>query len=131
MSKFKDIIQSKAFVIGGSIFLLFLLVVSFGQFRNRHSIQKEIDSLTKQADQIQKNNEEVKNFIAYLKTDSYKEQAARQQLNLKKEGETVYSFSALSPQTEVVNQEEVIKLENAKKSNLNKWVTYFLRGGNP
>ncbi|TSC65931.1 MAG: Uncharacterized protein G01um101477_280 [Candidatus Doudnabacteria bacterium Gr01-1014_77] len=131
MSKFKDIIQSKAFVIGGSIFLLFLLVVSFGQFRNRHSIQKEIDSLTKQADQIQKNNEEVKNFIAYLKTDSYKEQAARQQLNLKKEGETVYSFSALSPQTEVVNQEEVIKQENAKKSNLNKWVTYFLRGGNP
>ncbi|MEK7075692.1 MAG: septum formation initiator family protein [Patescibacteria group bacterium] len=131
MPKFKDIIQSRAFVIGGSIFLLFLLVVSFGQFRNRHSIQKEIDALTKQADQIQKNNEEVKNFIAYLKTDSYKEQAARQQLNLKKEGEVVYSFSALSPQTEVVNQEEAIRQENANQSNFNKWVTYFLRGGNP
>ncbi len=131
MSSFKEIVQSKVFVVAGSIFLVFLLVISFGQFRNRRSIQKEIDSLTKQADQIQKNNQEVSNFIAYLKTDSYKEQAARQQLNLKKEGEVVYSFSALSPQTEVVTTEEKAKEELAKKSNFEKWVAYFLKGGNP
>ncbi len=131
MQSFKEIIQSKAFVVSGSIFLVFLLVVSFGQFRNRYSIQKEIDALSKQADQIQKNNQEVSNFIAYLKTDSYKEQAARQQLNLKKEGEVVYSFSGLAPQAEVVSSEAQAKEEASKKSNVEKWLIYFLKGGNP
>ena len=131
MQSFKEIIQSKAFVVTGTIFLVFLLVVSFGQFRNRRGIQKEIDALTKQADQIQKNNQEVQNFIAYLKTDSYKEQAARQQLNLKKEGEVVYSFSGLAPETEVVSTEAQAKEDFAKKSNAEKWLAYFLKGGNP
>ncbi len=131
MQSFKEIIQSKAFVVTGTIFLVFLLVVSFGQFRNRRGIQKEIEALTKQADQIQKNNQEVQNFIAYLKTDSYKEQAARQQLNLKKEGEVVYSFSGLAPETEVVSAETQAKEDFAKKSNAEKWLAYFLKGGNP
>ncbi len=93
MQKFFNRFQNKWFLIFGSIFLLFLIVVLARQYKQRYSIEKEISDLLAQQQDLQKNNQDLQDFIAYLNTDSYKETAAREQLNLQKPGEVVYSFA--------------------------------------
>src|SRR6185312_6289436 len=112
MSKLKEIAGNKWFVILGSGFILLLLIVEVRQYRSHRAVDKEIDRLSKQADQIAKNNQDLQSMIAYLNTDSYKEKTAREQLNLKKDGETVYSFSA-PPRPSAEEQQQAIEAQRA------------------
>lgn len=125
MKKFYKLLQNKWFVTGGALFLLFLVVVEYKQFRLRNSVQKEIADLSRQADQIQKNNEDLQNFIAYLKTDSYKEKAAREQLSMKKDGEVVYSFA--DPAQQAQEQQADSAQTTQTQSNIHKWWQYFFK----
>ncbi|MDB4940226.1 MAG: hypothetical protein JWO40_651 [Candidatus Doudnabacteria bacterium] len=124
MSNLQKLVTNKWFIIFGSGFILFLLIVQFRQYQSKREIQKEINDLSKQADQTQKNNQDLQNMIAYLKTDSYKEKTAREQLSMRKAGETVYSFSstaAQAPTPAQIAQAEKVKNE----SNPSKWWNYF------
>ncbi len=143
MPKFFKSLQNKWFIAGGSIFLLFLIAVLAKQMIYRHSIQKEINSLSGQASDLQKNNKDLQDFIAYLKTDSYKQVAARQQLNLQKPGEVVYSFtdqqsaqsSAPAPSygtNGILNfgSPSVAPVStSAPKANFSNWLKYFFNSG--
>jgi cell division protein FtsB len=128
MSNFKKLITNRWFIIGGSGFILLLLIVQVRQYRTRRQVEKEIGQLSTQADQIQKNNQDLQNMIAYLKTDSYKEKTAREQLSLRKEGETVYSFSAAEAQAAIEEKAAEIAKQQAKQSsNPSKWWNYFFK----
>lgn len=124
MSKIRELVRNKWFVFGGSVLILLLLLVEVRQFRQRYQIQKEIKSLQEQADQLNKNNQELQSMLSYLRTDEYKERAAREQLNLKKEGEFVFSFAEPEPQLSVAEQPTQLA-EFSNGSNYKKWFQYF------
>ena len=123
MSSLKKFVSNKWFLVWGTALLVFLLVVEAKQFTQRNTINKEITDLQQQQDSLQKKNDDLQNFIAYLKTDSYKEKVAREQLNLSKNGEFVYSFSSQNSQQNTVdanNPSSTTDISNAKK-----WWNYF------
>lgn len=123
MPSLAHIIKSKSFVFLGACFLVFMAVIEIRQFREKSKVRQEIKNLTQQAEQIEQKNKDLTNFIAYLKTEGYKQRAAREQLNLKKEGELVYSIPL---------ENKNVKYENSKgnnnqneSANYIKWWKYF------
>ena len=137
MQKFYELLKNKWVVSGGALFLLFLVVIEYKQFRVRSTVQKEIADLSKQADQLQKNNQDLQSFIAYLQTDNYKQKAAREQLNMKKDGEVVYSFADGSDnqgqvQGATTQEDQSSQQVQAptKESNAHKWWTYLFKPQN-
>lgn len=124
MRKFKDLLKNRWFVAGAVALLLFFLVSEYGQLRQRYSVNKEIQALKNQSDELRRTNKEMQDLIAYFNTDDYKEKSAREQMNLKKEGEFVYSFAAqddLNQQSQTTKQEAT----EAEQSNPAKWWNYF------
>ncbi len=127
MSKIQKLVKNKLFIALGSLFIIFMLVAGIRQYRVRRQVQIEINDLSKQADSLQKNNQDLQNMIAYLKTDSYKEKAAREQLSMSKPGESVYSFSTVSNASAAMQQQAADAQAQQDRSNLSKWWAYFFR----
>jgi cell division protein FtsB len=111
--------RNRAVLTVAIFFLFFFLFLQIKQLKERYVVEKEINALKDQAGQLQKDNQELQDFIAYLKTDSYRQRAIREELNLKKDGEVVYSFAANSKEGDQNQAQE------AKVSNPNKWWNYF------
>ncbi|MCC7356478.1 MAG: septum formation initiator family protein [Candidatus Doudnabacteria bacterium] len=65
----------------------------YSQWQKKRQIAAEIRALTAQQESLQQKNQELAESLAYLTSGNYKERIARQQLNLKKEGEVVYNFN--------------------------------------
>ncbi len=130
MSKFYKLLRNKTFVYAGIVFLLLMSVLEFRQWRLRANVQKEISDLNNQAEQIQKSNAELESFVSYLKTDSYKEKAAREQLSMKKDGEVVYSFTNQAPAAAESASAQAGDAANPKppQNNIGKWWQYFFKG---
>ena len=117
----KQTLSSKITIALLVIMLAFLGQLKFKQWQNQNRIEKEKLSLQKQADELQKKNQELTQSLEYLNSSDFKERVAREQLALKKEGEQVYSFS-FRPKTESVKSQA----EN-KQGNMEKWWTYFFK----
>lgn len=82
---------------------------------NRQESELEADVVA-----LQVEIQDLKNQIVYYQSDSYKEKMLRAKLGLKKEGEEVV---VITPEPEV--EEVVIETEDSKKSNPEKWMSYF------
>ncbi len=54
-----------------------------------YRLDREIVKLRQEIDDLTIKNQDLKNLIAYLKTDSFKEKEARRKLNYRKPGEQV------------------------------------------
>lgn len=115
----KKTISSKLAIIGLVILLIFLADLKYKQWKNQQEIEKQKQSLLAQADTLQKKNNELNQSLQYLNSPSFKERVAREQLNLKKDGETVYSFGDPSPQAPDGHE------RTDKSTNLQKWWNYF------
>ncbi len=118
-SKFKKLLFSKMVIA-----ILLVLVVSIGylefkQLNKRAKYNKEIAELQKQEQELIEKNQALKDSLEYLNNDEYREKIARQQLNLKKEGEIVVNFppaiTAPSPEDTRPDPE----------TNPQKWWKYF------
>lgn len=108
---------------------LLLLLVFVGQLKYRQwlamkAIQKEKNSLTEQERQLTQRNKELANSLAFLQSADFKEKVARQQLNLQREGEVVYSFSNNS-----IGDNSAQNSGAPEQSNLKKWWNYFFTKG--
>ncbi len=116
----KILLSSKITLAILAVFLGFLCNIKYKQWASQKAIEKEKTSLALQADQLDKKNQELDQSLSYLNSQSFKERVARQQLNLKKDGETVYNFSnpQVSPGDDGANQK-------SGKSNIQKWWEYF------
>jgi cell division protein FtsB len=108
--------------IGTTVLLGLFFVVAFvtaRQITQKYQIDKQIRQLQARADKISGQNQKLSDLVNYLGTDQYKEKAAREQLNLKKDGEFVVAL----PQNQ---QEQVSSAETAVQlSNPQKWYNYF------
>lgn len=112
--------------VNNSVFLLFLVVtaVSLGviQYRERSkskSVEQEVSSLTAQQKELESRNKQIADSLNFLYTTSAKERIARGQLNMKKDGETVVSFSDPAVVSDTQNTQAM------QTSNRMKWWSYF------
>ncbi len=115
----KQKISSKITIFGLIILAGFLGVQEFKQLSNQKKIEAQKKSLQEQADTLTKKNNDLNESLQYLNSSDFKEKVARQQLNLKKEGETVYTFADAS----YVNFSN--DSNSTKQSNFIKWWDYF------
>ncbi len=112
-------LSSKTAILGLIILAGFLGTQEYKQLSNQRKIEEQKTNLQQQADALTKKNADLSESLKYLNSPSFKEKVARQQLNLKKDGETVYSFAdaSMSNQTSVDSA--------GKQSNFIKWWHYF------
>ena len=103
------------------------LLVFFGnlkirQYRQQQAIMSEKNKLAQQAAALEQKNRELSESLSYFNSDSFRERVARQQLNLKKDGELVYSFSDAAVSQPAVQA----SAGTGKPNNFRKWWNYFL-----
>ena len=108
-----------------ALLLLACLAAFFGylrwqQYRQKASIEAEKNNLETQIAGVERKNQEMEAQIKYLSSLSSKEKVAREQLNLKKQGEKIYSFTLED------RAQTLAAGSNAKgESNPVKWWRYF------
>lgn len=131
MSKFLTLTRTKGFIIIAALVFLGLLVVEYNQVTKMRKVQKEIDELVKQEEYYNKLNEQMKDSISSYDSQFYKEKVAREELNLKKPGEQVYSYT--TTEDAQVKQQQEIQTAQARESSASssevsnqvKWWNYF------
>ncbi len=102
--------------------LVFFGNLKFRQYRQQKAIEAEKNTLAQQAAALEQKNRELSESISYFNSDSFRERVARQQLNLKKDGELVYSFSDSGVSQPAVQAQTT----SGKPNNARKWWDYFL-----
>lgn len=105
-----------------SVGLVAMLFVAARTYTQKYQVDKQIKQLQGRADQIRGENQNLSDLVNYLQTDQYKEKAAREQLNLKKDGETVVAL----PRTNTGEVSSAVTTSN--QSNPKKWYYYFFSG---
>lgn len=113
------IFYSKLFLVAVLLLLIFVGSLEFKQWQQRKAVNREIDSLKSQEQDLQQKNRDLENSLSFLTSDEYREKIARQQLNLKKDGEIVVNFPKDSGSSEQPDA------NHNKKSNPEKWWDYF------
>lgn len=121
-------IWTKLFIavsIGAFVLVTYAL---FKETYKKYQIQKEVDELRQEAEQLEKNNQKLRGLVEYFKTENYSEKGAREKLNLKKEGEQVVVLRSPENYTlekgETQNEEEP---EEIAMPNPLKWWGYFFK----
>ena len=117
----KEKLSQKIVVLGLAVLVAFFGYIRYQQYRQRQSIDAEKASLQTQIDGLEKKNQEMEASIKYLSSLSSKEKVAREQLNLKKQGEVVYGFTEMDAPAN--GQTGLAAGEQA--SNPVKWWRYF------
>jgi cell division protein FtsB len=102
-----------------AIILLTVSGLELNQWHKRAKIQKEIDALIAQQQELEQKNKDLATSLDLLNTKDYKEKIAREQLNLKKDGEIVVNFSQATQPEQSQSQ--------ASESNPQKWWQYFFQ----
>jgi cell division protein FtsB len=105
---------------------LTLSYMGYGQVQNwlkKRSINHEIEQLTQQAENLEQKNSQISESLAFLNSQNYKEKIAREQLNLKKDGELVFD-TAVNPNYSSQTKDEGFA-EEATVSNPRKWYNFF------
>lgn len=74
-----------------------LVVLGWSQYQkwqDRKKVEKQIQALKAEAAQVDEKNKQLEESLKYLSTNAATERLARQQLNLKREGEIAVVFMA-------------------------------------
>ncbi len=125
MKKNKQTIKTLFFLIVGltAIFVTFVLVA---KERDRaSSIQKEIEILTKEAGEIEREGNALKEKISYLSTEDFYEREAKENLNYQKEGEEVMIVRRSAKEEKTVVEGEVAGEVIEKEPHYKVWWRYF------
>ncbi|MDE2312376.1 MAG: septum formation initiator family protein [Patescibacteria group bacterium] len=90
----------------------------YQQYKNQRAVLAEENSIKTQIASLEQKNQQLSDSLTFLNSSSFKDQVARGQLNLKKQGEIVFGFtSAANPQPNAPSQPD--------KPNYEKWLQYF------
>src|SRR4030042_2854494 len=79
------------FLIGFTVLVLIGISLGKETYRKRQ-IQKEIDALQTQINQMSQENSDMENLISYLSSTDFEEKEAREKLNLQKSDEKMIVF---------------------------------------
>lgn len=123
-SKIKQILFSKPVIAILIILVVFIGTLEFKQFQKRSKYNKEIAELQKQEQELVAKNQTLQDSLDYFNNNEYKEKIARQQLNLKKDGEIVVNYPAIKENTEQHEQKP------PEPKNPEKWWNYFFNKQN-
>ena len=113
-------IQSRwaTYILG--VILIFVMVLAARIVISKYQIDAQINKLEAEAAKVKKDNDQLSILNQYLKTPDYQDKAAREKLNLKKDGEVVVGLpnnddaSVSGSQTQATAQ-----------SNFRQWFNYF------
>src|SRR3989344_1334332 len=105
------------FVLVGAAGFLFWIVIR--GFPRKLEIEKQMNDIRGQIDNLKKEEERGKGLLEYLNTESYLEKQARLRLNLKKEGEEVVFIYRKEDEQNETNQEKQNK--NPFLSKVREW----------
>ncbi|HCJ52414.1 MAG: hypothetical protein A2898_04655 [Candidatus Kerfeldbacteria bacterium RIFCSPLOWO2_01_FULL_48_11] len=107
------------------ILVLILVGVALGkQVGQRYAIEREVNQLRAEFEELEQSSLDLKRLIGYFQSDTFKEEEARQRLNLRKEGESV----VLLPEGQVVERSsngDLTSNEQGRGSNTRRWWQYF------
>ncbi len=88
-------------VILFGVSVAFIIMIATSKEKTRITgIQQEINTLQQKANDINGENSDLKEKIAYFETDEFKEKEAKDKLNYQKEGERVVIVKSTSQQVE-------------------------------
>ena len=108
--------------------LIFFSVNLVREIINRQDLQKEIDKLQADIDNIESRNDELGNLMEYFKSIDFVEEVARTKLNLRKPGENIIIVPEEGDNTETDNQlSAFIKTDIKTLSNPQRWWSYFFK----
>lgn len=99
---------------------IFLANLRYQQYKTQQAIDKEKQALKERIESLNKKNEDLSGSLAYFSSQDFQQLAARQQLNLKREGEVVFGFADQPAQSAGAEGEH-----NEKIPNYQKWIKYF------
>jgi len=105
--------------------ILVSLVLNVIQFYHTWEETARIDALNKQLSAIQNANEDLKNPDNYLASEFYKERYAKQDLNMRKDGENILDTSYFEGATSDQKQSYTPKEAGTQQSNPQKWWNCF------
>jgi cell division protein FtsB len=117
------IFSFRLFVLAGVLVIVFLGINLGKEYYREYQVQKEIDSLQKEIEFLEKDNYKLSQLTKYYETDEYKEAEARKRLNMKKEGEKVVIIKPHPVNSEQSGIED--ELNNKNLPNYIKWWNYF------
>ena len=131
MKKFLQVVQNRWFIAGGILVLGLLALADWRQVQHTQGIQKQINQLTQQAGDLQQKNADLLGTIDMLKSGGAAEKQAREQLNMKKPGEFVYSFAPQQQPGAVgaSGSGADSKSNGSDVPNAQRWYNYFFRPG--
>ncbi len=109
-------------IVGFLIMAWTLFSLSKVVWKNYQS-EKETKLLKEETELLQEENQQLRNLIAYYKTDAYREKEARLRLGYKKPGEQV----VLVPNVEEREVEYITDDSNTNKKNYQLWLDLFFK----
>jgi cell division protein FtsB len=115
---FQSFLQSRLGTIVLGCGLVFVLFITAKLLMQKNEVEREIKELRAKSEEINKQNQDLSQLINYFNTETYKERQAREQLNLKKEGEYV----VVLPKQDSA---DLMQTNAEKISNPRKWFNYF------
>ncbi len=107
----KKIISSGLFVIAVLAVIIFLVSTNWKINQRRKELKEKADILKQQVEELEQKNRELKEKKAEAESSDYLEEAAREQLDLKKPGEEVV----------VIQKEEEEKEEEVQQEEMSWW----------
>ncbi len=123
--KFKWL-ASGAFIIIGLAIVVFLGIAAGKETYRKYQIQKEIDSLQREAEKVNEKNQELERLIEYFQTDAYKKLTIRKNFGFKEEGEKVVIIKQ-NRENYLQGISDFESVENKNDSNFRKWWGYFFK----
>ncbi|MFC1618066.1 septum formation initiator family protein [Patescibacteria group bacterium] len=85
----RKILRSKFFIIAAVIIIAILVVFLGRVIHHKYQVTEEIKQAKEKKENLVSENDRLQDLLEYLKTDTYKDKVAREDLGLQKEGETV------------------------------------------
>lgn len=114
-------------LIAAAVFIYMLIATGEALWQNYRTNQ-EIAQLRIEITTLERENVQIKNLIAYLKTESFREKEARRKLGYKKPGEQVVAL----PQDNFIHtdlgttKDTTLSEPEVRLSNPQKWWDYIL-----
>jgi len=126
METFRSIVLKIA-ILAGVILAIFIIYISMKEIQRGRQIESEIETLRKEAEEIETSNHNLQEKISYFATQEFQERAAKEKLNLQKPDEKVVIVKP-SVSREIIEENSAdSKNDNIKEeiSNYLKWYNQF------
>ncbi|MCD6149821.1 septum formation initiator family protein [bacterium] len=126
METFRFIVLKIA-ILAGVILAIFIIYISMKEIQRGRQIESEIETLRKEAEEIETSNHNLQEKISYFATQEFQERAAKEKLNLQKSDEKVVIVKP-SVSREIIEENSADNIEeNTEKEipNYLKWYNQF------